>query len=489
MRRVLSYLVAMAAVLLGSYILYQFRDLTVSVPDISSDEMENADIQTGHLSNGMEVVVIPNHRVPAISHTIWLRVGAADDPLGKSGLAHYLEHLMFKGTPTVPSGEFSRTIERLGGNLNAFTSQDFTGYYVDIAKEHLETVMKLEADRFQHLSVPLSEYQKEREVIIEERRSRIDNSPAARLNEQANAVQFQHHPYRIPIIGWMHEMQALELSDAEAFYKEYYHPGNMVLVIAGDVNFDEVMPLAEHYYGSIPAHEPYHRHWVQEPEHYTSPLVVLRDEKVQQPRWSREYLAPTISYGETKDAMPLMLFSQWFGSGKTSLLYQELVVQQQLATGANVSYNLLGVGPSTLNISVTPAADVTMQQIEEAVDALIAKTLASPISASDLTRVKTLMKADVIYARDGLSSIAQFVGMLRMTGQDASLFNKWTSMIEAVDAPTIQNAARDVLSAPYVTSELLPPKEMMNVSETAVQAVMQAPGAVDTPVEKGEGDE
>ena len=246
-----------------------------------------ADIQIEEftLSNGMPVILVPNHRVPAVNHTLWLPVGAADDPRGASGLAHYHEHLMFKGTPKNSEGTYERMVESLGGETNAFTGADYTGFYVTIATEHLEKIMALEADRFQHLAPSANDYAKEREVIIEERRSRIENQPMALIKEQINAALYQHHPYQIPIIGWMHEMQTLSAEDAKQFYDTYYHAGNMVLVVAGDIKRDELKRLAEKYYGTIPAKPDYQRNWVNEPPQRAARQVVLRHPQVKQPQY------------------------------------------------------------------------------------------------------------------------------------------------------------------------------------------------------------
>ncbi len=426
----------------------------------SDKEYSGPDIESFRLSNGMEVVLVPNHRVPAISHTLWLNIGAADDPRGKSGLAHYLEHLMFKGTPNLPSGEFSRKIEKLGGNHNAFTGRDFTGYYVNIAREHLATVMEMEADRFQHLSIPADEWEKEREVIIEERRSRIDNRPAAMLGEQMQATLFLHHPYRIPVIGWKHEMEALSLEDARKFYEYYYHPGNMLLVVAGDITRAELEPLAQQYYGVIPARKPAKRNWLSEPQAIAAREVTLRHALVQQPQWRRIYSAPSLVNGDTRHAMPLQALSYWLGDGKTSRLYQALVVEQKIATSASAYYAGLSRGPSDFSIAITPAPGVSMPQITQAVDALLQDIAAQPIDNHTLERAKTLLKASAIYARDGLQPIAQYVGYLRIIGADVSYFTKWPQLVDAITAEQVQDAARHVLRIEQsVTGYLLPPQD------------------------------
>ena len=201
--------------------------------------------ETFTLDNGMQVVVVTNKRAPVVVHMVWYKVGSADDPVGRSGTAHLLEHLMFKGTPTVPDGEFSKIVARNGGNQNAFTNRDYTGYFLKIAKDRLELVMGLEADRMVNLVLDDAMVASERKVILEERRSRTDNNPSALWSEQLSAARYLAHPYRIPVIGWAHEIAALETEDILAFYRRYYAPDNAVLVVAGDITMEELKPRSE----------------------------------------------------------------------------------------------------------------------------------------------------------------------------------------------------------------------------------------------------
>jgi len=230
------------------------------------------------LSNGMDVVVIPDHRAPVVTHMVWYKVGAADEPKGVSGIAHFLEHLMFKSTDKIAVGDFSKIVSKLGGQDNAFTGQDVTAYHQRIAKEQLGTLMEMEADRMTHLRLTNDEVATERQVIIEERRSRIENNPGARLDEQMNATLYLSHPYGVPVIGWEHEMAKLSREDALRFYKRYYAPNNAILVVAGDVTVDEVKRLAEATYGKVPANpEVDGRTRPQEPPHIAARRLTLKD--------------------------------------------------------------------------------------------------------------------------------------------------------------------------------------------------------------------
>ena len=235
------------------------------------------------LDNGLEVVVIENHRAPVVTHMVWNKVGAADEPPGKSGIAHFLEHLMFKGTAKRGPGEFSEIIARNGGSENAFTSQDYTGYFQSITADRLALMMELEADRMNGLVLTEEIIQPERQVVIEERRSRTDNSPRARLSEQVTAATYTNHPYRLPIIGWEHEIRALTLQEIVDFYRTWYAPNNAVLVVSGDVTPEQVRELAETHYGPIPAKALSPRIRPSEPPHHAPREVVLRDARVDQP--------------------------------------------------------------------------------------------------------------------------------------------------------------------------------------------------------------
>lgn len=452
--RALKWVFGAALVVLLMYAGYEaqrfswFEKVATLVTHSSGENDEvSSGIRIEHftLSNGMQVYLLPNARVPAVSHMLWLRVGAADDPLGKSGLAHFHEHLMFKGTPSVAAGEFTRRIEALGGEFNAFTGADFTGYYVNIAREHLETVMQMESDRMQHLAPAEADYATERDVIIEERRQRIETRPAAQLSEQMQAALFLHHPYRIPVIGWMHEMKQLSAEDAKGFYERYYHAGNMVLVVAGDTTLEELKPLAERYYGSMVAKAPARHDWTAEPPAIAARSVTLRHREIAAPRWQRRYLAPSYGSGDRAQVMPLSLLAQWLGGGNTSLLYQELVEKQQLAVAVSASYSGFSRGPAQFTLSVQPAAGVLMADVEKAVESVLERVQKQPIAPEDLARIKTLFSASAIYARDGLSSMAHYVGYLVMLDLPLDYLTQWEHYVQAVSAEQMQQAAQVVL--------------------------------------------
>jgi zinc protease len=310
------------------------------------------------LGNGLEVVVIPNHRVPAVTQMVWYKAGGADEPRGKSGIAHFLEHLMFKGTKEVPPGMFSRIVAQNGGRDNAFTGEDYTAFHQTVASDRLELVMKMEADRMNGLVLSDAVVLPEREVILEERRTRIDNSPAALLNEQVRTALYLHHPYRIPTIGWEQEMEQLSTEDALAWYRTWYHPNNAVLVVAGDVTTPQVRALAEKYYGAIPAEAVPPRVRVKEPPRVATARLEFRSAQVAQASWTRSFLAPSYTGGESKHAYALQVLAEIVGGGATSRLHRALVLEQKLALSAGAFYDPSTLDLTTFGFSATPRGDV-----------------------------------------------------------------------------------------------------------------------------------
>jgi zinc protease len=433
----------------------------LSAPPVPAPAAEALATETFTLSNGMEVIVIPNHRVPAVSHMLWFRIGAADDPPGKSGLAHYHEHMMFQGTSKLKPGEYADVIARHGGQQNAFTGSDVTSYYVNIAKSELPMAMELEADRIRGLKPSDEGAEKEKQVIIEERRSRVENNPEALLSEQMNAALFRHHPYRVPVIGWMHEMEKLSKDDVLKFHRTWYHPNNALLIVSGDITAAELRPLAEKYYGNLPRKAVPERRWTAEPPQNAPRQVTLYHTNVKQPLWGRSYMAPSLAYGDKSQAMPLFVLSQLLGGGKTSHLYRTLVVEQKLASSVDVDYSGFSLGPAQFSITIVPETGVAMQTLEKAVDKEIAGVQNALLAAKDLQRAKTLLRAESTFARDGLTSMARIMGWIRMAGLDKDYFQRWPELIDAVTLDQVNASAKTTLKIEQsVTGWLLPQTEM-----------------------------
>ncbi|MCX7630083.1 MAG: insulinase family protein [Geminicoccaceae bacterium] len=409
------------------------------------------------LANGMEVVVVTSRRAPAVAHYVWYRVGCADSPPGKSGLPHFLEHLMFKGTKNVPPGEFSKIVARNGGNDNAFTSWDFTAYFQTIASDRLELVMSLEADRMANLDLSDEHVYPERDVILEERKQRIDNEPQALLGEAVQAAQFLHHPYRLPIIGWLHEIASYTREDAVDFYERWYAPNNAILIVVGDVDADTLRPLAERHYGPLPPRAVPPRRRVQEPPQRAARRVELADPRVRQPQLVRSYLAPSQHADPEGHSAGLEVLTELFGGGTTSRLYRSLVVEQALAAAAGAGYQPWSLDPTSLRLYATPRPGVPVDRLEAALDAEIAKLLDGGVSEDELERTKGRMLAEAVYARDSLGGVARLFGTALTTGLGIEAVEGWPQRIASVDRAAVEAAARAVfVRAHSVTGRLLP---------------------------------
>jgi len=423
----------------------------------------SAAAQVAHftLANGLEVVVIPDHRAPVVTHMVWYRNGAADDPPGKSGIAHFLEHLMFKGTKAHPKGEFSEFISEIGGQENAFTGNDFTAYFQQVAKEHLRACMEFEADRMTGLVLTDAIVAPERDVVLEERRMHCDTDPGAQLGEAVQATLFTHHPYGIPIIGWGHEIEGLKREDALAYYERFYTPENAILVVAGDAEPSEALALAEATYGRVkPRGARPERVRALEPPTVATRLVTVRDEKVEQPNWQRHYLAPSCRTAREGEAEALEVLGHLMGGGQTSLLYRILVVEEKLAVSAWAYYHGTALDESRFIANLTPAPGVSLETLDKAFDRVLAKFLKDGVDAAALERAKTRLVADATYARDSQSDLARWYGSSLAIGQTVREVEEWPAKIDAVDAQAVLAAARRWLDhKAAVTGHLLPPED------------------------------
>jgi zinc protease len=413
--------------------------------------------ETFTLDNGLQVVVVTNRTAPVVTHMVWYRVGAADEPLGKSGIAHFLEHLMFKGTKNLAPGEFSDIVARNGGRENAFTSQDYTGYYQTIAKDRLELMMKHEADRMANLVLADDIVLPERDVVLEERRSRVDNNPQARLGEMTAAATYLHHPYGTPVIGWEHEVSQLTTQDALEFYETWYAPNNAILIVAGDIATEEVKQLAETYYGPLePAATPQRRR-VSEPEQQAPRRVTLEDARVQQPQIGIRFLAPSYTAGQSEHAYALEVLSQILGGGSTSRLYRELVVDQGVAASAGSWYAPDTLDLATFGFYIVPRPGIDPDKAEAALRTEMDRLLSDGITDEELEKSKSQLLAAAIYARDSLTMAPRVFGTALTTGQTVEDVEAWPERVENVTREDVEAAARAVLRPEHsVTSVLLP---------------------------------
>jgi len=401
--------------------------------------------EVGHftLGNGLEVVVVPDRRAPVVTHMVWYKVGAADETPGKSGLAHFLEHLMFKGTVRNPIGKFSQTVAFVGGQENAFTTQDYTGYFQRVSKENLKTMMEFESDRMTGLVLTDEAVAPELKVVLEEQNQRVANNPRARLSEQIDAALYLNHPYGKPVIGWRHEIEKLNREEALAFYRRFYTPNNAVLVVAGDVTTDEIRTLAEATYGKVakiaeigPRRRP------QEPAQVAARHVTLADAQVQQPSLHRAYLVPSSTTAKAGESEALEVLSFILGHGTTSRLYRTLVVERELAIGAGGYYNGTALDASEFTVYGSPKPGVTLPKLEDAVDAVIDDIVANGVTPDEVERAKNRLIADTVYAQDSQATMARWYGAALTTGSTVEAVQTWHYRLRAVTADAVNAAAK-----------------------------------------------
>ncbi len=400
-------------------------------------------IETFWLDNGLQVVVIPDRRSPVVTHMVWYRVGAADEPPGKSGIAHYLEHLMFKGTKDHPEGEFSKVIAKVGGQENAFTSADYTAYFQRVAKQHLRLMMEFEADRMANLVLTEENSKPELKVVQEERRSRIDNNPSAQLSQSVDAALYLQHPYGIPIIGWPHEIDALTYQDALDFYDTYYTPNNAILIVAGDVDTATVKDLALATYGKVKRRaEPGPRLRPREPSPLSQRLVQLESDQVKQPSLRLAWVVPSYSRAEPGEAESLDLLSEILGGGTTSRLYRKLVVEEKVATSAGSWFSSSGLDSARMVVYAVPRGDISLDELRRKVVKVIKDTIAEQFSNDEINRARNRLIAQTIYAQDSQSRLARMFGDALTTGSTIEDVQTWPQKLIAVKAAQIRDAGK-----------------------------------------------
>jgi zinc protease len=434
------------------------------LPADANSAAEDPGIVDFRLGNGMEVVVIPDRRAPIVTHMVWYKVGSADEPPGKSGIAHFFEHLMFKGTKTHAPGEFGAKVAEIGGSENAFTSYDYTAYYQTVPPDALGTMMAYEADRMRNLVLTDEVIGPERDVILEERRMRIENNPDALLDEEVDAALYQNHPYRIPVIGWMHEMEQLNRIDATAFYERYYAPNNAILIVAGDVEPGEVLALAEKTYGALasgaalpPRARP------QEPEQNTKRTVELTDPRVSLPSFQSYWVVPSYTTSRNGEAEALDLLSEILGGGLRSRIYQKLVVEEGIASSAGASYSGTSLDDTNFSVYGVPRGTATLDDVETAVEKEIATLVRDGVSEAELEKAKTRFLRSVIFARDNQAGMANMYGATLATGGTVADIAEWPERIRAVTPAQVQAVAAKYLDLRRsVTGYLLPQSTAKN---------------------------
>jgi zinc protease len=397
------------------------------------------------LPNGLEVVVLPKHLAPVVFQVMVYKVGAADGAIGKNGVAHFLEHLMFKGTQRFAAGEFTHQVNLHGGEDNAFTNQDVTAFHQSIAKRDLPMIMDMEADRMTGLQLTDPVVLPERDVIIEERHQRIENDPGSQLSEMLNAVLYLNHPYRLPVIGWRHEMETYSTKDAVDFYQAHYAPNNAVLVIAGDVTTDEVKALAEKYYGPIAKKDVAARQRLSEPQAYAPRRVTMESEFVSQPSVSRLYQAPSYRTAQGNQAYALQVLDEILGGNNVGRLYRRLVVEQALADSIGSNYDPSPYDVGTFAFWGAPRQGGSVEKIEAAIDDEIAKLLKDGVTDQEVADAKRRLQIAAVKSRDSLSGAATLVATRIADGSTLAEIQAWPDRIGTVTAADVLAAAKLVL--------------------------------------------
>jgi len=398
------------------------------------------------LDNGAQVVVLEDHRAPVVVHMVWYKAGAADEPQGRSGIAHFLEHLLFKGPDNLAPGEFSDIVARNGGSDNAFTTWDYTAYHQRVAADRLELMMRMEADRMRNLHLTEADIETERNVILEERNQRTENDPGSLFSEQRMAAQYLNHPYGIPVIGWKHEMQTLGLQDANAFYRKYYAPNNAVIVVAGDVQPDDVRTLAETYYGPLaPTPGLADRERPSEPPQLAERRLKYSDPRIAQPYVIRTYLAPERDSGAQQKAAALTMLAELLGgNGATSVLGQKLQFENQTAIYTSAFYRGLSYDDTTFGLVIVPVPGVSLTEAETALDNAVAAFLKDGVDPEQFARVKMQMRAARIYAEDSIQGKARRYGAALSSGLSGEDVEAWPAVLQAVTPEDVLTAAREV---------------------------------------------
>ena len=432
--------------------------LLLGALSVRAGSASGLDVAHFKLDNGLEVVVVPDHRTPVVTHMVWYKVGSADETAGKSGLAHFLEHLMFKGTKKNPLGRYSQTVATLGGQENAFTTDDYTAYYQRVPRERLKTLMEFESDRMTGLMLTDAVVKPELQVVLEEQNMRVANNPGARLGEQMEAALYLNHPYGRPVIGWRHEIEKLDRDGAIAFYRRFYTPNNAILVVAGDVTAGEVKAMAEDTYGKVPVvAEIGERHRPMEPVQEASRTVTLADPRVTQASLRRYYLAPSEHIAAPGESEALEVLACVLGKGTNSRLYKTLVLGKAIALSASAGYDSIALDYAPFRVAATPKPGTTLPQIEAAMDAVLSDVIEHGVTADEADRCKNALVADAVYAQDNQATLARWFGAALMTGLTIEQVQGWPDRVREVTLDAVQKAARAVLDKRHsVTGYLVP---------------------------------
>lgn len=430
-------------------------------PAMTDTANTEAALETFTLNNGLKVVVMPDHRAPVVLHSVWYRAGSIDEPTGKTGIAHMLEHMMFKGTDKIKPGEMSEIVARNGGQDNAFTSRDYTAYYQKVAKDKLPLMMEMEADRIANLNLADKDFQPERDVVLEERRLRTDSKPINRFFEQLVKKHYQQHPYGNPIIGWCEDIEAYTLQDTLDWFGLHYAPNNATMILAGDITAEEAKPLVNKYYGDLKVKPTPPRKNHIEPARDTAVELKTIDAEIQVPVFYRLYRAPSVFQGiagsavPTVDIMALVMLAEIFGNSDTGILYEKLVKEQHLADAASADYDAVSQGETSIDIFVQPKPDVKLSQIAKAVEATIQDFIQTGVNPDDFARAKTSLLADDVYGRDDIFHSVYRLGLWLMADGDVATYDDWKQELADLTPQDIIRVAKQYFNTQTSTTGLL----------------------------------
>lgn len=424
---------------------------------VSNVQAKMFDISEFRLDNGLQVLVIPNHKAPIIKHMVWYKSGSVDEPKGKSGTAHLLEHLMFRGTKKVKDGVFNDVINQNGGESNAFTSLDYTAYHQFLDISRLELALYLEADRMQNLKITSQVFEKEQNIVFQERKQVVDNNPLSYFSESVRKILWQEHPYGLPVSGYPDEIKSITQDDVEAFYEQFYAPNNAILVLAGDIDVRTAQKLAKKYYGKVKAREIGEKADFPELKRKFEANLQMKLPEAQTKRLMKVFLAPSVNV-ETNKIYALAVLAKYLGEGETSALYQDLVLKQKIALDVSVSYDYANRSYGTFVISAVPVEGITQAEFEKALQVSLQQAL-KQISPRKIDLVKQKMLAGLVYLKDNPSEAAYLVGMMAAVGFDAKEIDGLDEKIEDVSAGQVLSVAKEILQETSVTGWLLPQKE------------------------------
>lgn len=428
--------------------------VTLLIPALSAAEIT---AQEFRLSNGMRLIVQEDKRAPTVVHMVWYRVGSMDEQSGTTGVAHVLEHMMFKGTKKLKPGEFSAKVAALGGRENAFTGKDYTAYYQQVEKSRLEQVMALEADRMQNLTMDKEEFGKEIRVVMEERRLRTDDQPLSLLFEALNATAYVAHPYKNPVVGWMNDLQNMTAADALGWYQRWYAPNNATMVVAGDVDAKRVRELAEKYYASIPAKTLPKSKPQQEPAQTGIKRLVVKA-PAENPFLVMAYKMPKLlDVDKDDDVHALDVLAAVLDGYDNARLPARLVRTERIANSVDAGFEPVARGPVMFTLSGVPAQGISVEQLEQALRAEIARIATDGVSAAELKRVKTQLIASQVYKRDSVFGQAMEIGSMEMAGISFRQMDKIIEKLSAVTPEQVQAVAQKYFGDDQLTVATLQP--------------------------------